>query len=120
MPDAVRFDGGALTFQADRAEHALDRGTARGLHLGLEHLLGVSNQRVPIEYGDLERSGVVSMSEDGDVGAVSYNTEYAVRQHEELDWVHDAGRQAKFLESAATDEAETVADIIAAELRGEL
>lgn len=99
---------------ADPADVIRDA-AARGLGMALEHILTVSNQRVPIEEGVLERSGAVS--QDGLVGAVSYDTPYAVVQHEDLTLNHDAGRQAKYLESALTGERDTVAKIIAEQIR---
>ena len=32
------------------------------------------------------------------MAAVSYDTPYAIRQHEDLSYKHDAGRKAKYLE----------------------
>lgn len=95
-------------------------GAVRGLRLAAEHVLGVSRQRVPIEEGTLERSGVAQVDEASLTAAVSYDTPYAVRQHEDLTLRHDEGRTAKYLESALEDEADTVRDIIAAEIRRSL
>ncbi|MEU2111823.1 hypothetical protein [Streptomyces sp. NPDC019507] len=78
------------------------RVAARGLVKALEHGLKVSNQRVPLDEGTLERSGKVSV--DGLNGTISYDTPYAVRQHEETTWRHAPGRQAKYLESAMNSE----------------
>lgn len=86
-------------------------GAETGLRMAAEHVLGVSRTRVPIEEGTLERSGAATT--DGLVAAVAYDTPYAARQHEELDWQHDPGRQAKYLESAANDSQAEVAAIIA-------
>ncbi len=73
-------------------------GAARGLFLGAEHVLEESRRLVPIEEGTLERSGLASVDEGQLRAAVSYDTVYACRQHEEMSWSHDAGRQAKYLE----------------------
>ena len=35
---------------------------------------------------------------DGTQGAVFYDTDYAIRQHEELNYRHAEGRTAKYLE----------------------
>lgn len=90
---------------------------ANGLFLGTEHVLQVSNSQVPIEEATLERSGVASVDDEHLIGAVSYDTEYAVAQHENLEYVHDAGRNAKYLENAFNSERGTVLQIIADELR---
>lgn len=95
-------------------------GAVRGLRLAAEHVLTESRKRVPIEEGTLERSGVATVDESSLTAAVSYDTVYAVRQHEELTWRHDAGRTAKYLEGPLNEQAATCAAIIAAELRRSL
>jgi hypothetical protein len=86
-----------------------------GVELAAEHLLGVSRQRVPIEETTLERSGVAT--QDGLRAAVSYDTVYAVRQHEELTWRHDPGRTAKYLEGPLDEESDVMLEIVAARIR---
>jgi hypothetical protein len=93
---------------------------AEGLGLGAEHLLQVSRERVPLEEGTLERSGVASVDEEALQAGVSYDTVYAVRQHEELDWRHDPGRTAKYLEAPMVEEHDTLVALVGAPLRGEL
>jgi hypothetical protein len=65
-----------------------------------ELLLDESSRLVPIEEGTLQNSG--RTAQDGTTSAVGYGSgpaaPYAVRQHEELGYTHDAGRQAKYLE----------------------
>lgn len=90
---------------------------ARGLALAMEHLLTESRKQVPIEEATLERSGTAVVDEQNLIGAVSYDTEYAVRQHEELAWQHDAGRKAKYLEDPHREEASTMQAIVAAQIR---
>jgi hypothetical protein len=85
--------------------------------VGGEHLLQVSRERVPIEEATLERSGVVSVDESSMTAAVSYDTPYAVRQHEELSYRHDPGRTAKYLEGPLREEKDTILAIIAAQVR---
>lgn len=100
-----------------RLKPDVHRAAAHGLLLGAEHLLQVSRAQVPIEEGTLERSGVASIDEAALTGAVSFDTPYAVRQHEELDYRHDAGRKAKYLEDPLNDERDTVGRIVASEIR---
>lgn len=108
-----------VKWYGDRAKAAVRKGAARGLELGAEHVLEEANRIVPIENGDLERSGVASVDESALQAAVSYDTPYAVRQHEELDYQHDEGRQAKYLETAldAAKADGTVEELIAREVR---
>jgi hypothetical protein len=95
-------------------------GAVKGLKKATEHLLQKSRELVPHEEGTLERSGTASVDEADLRGAVSYDTPYAVRQHEELQWKHDEGRQAKYLEQPMQTEAATMGEIIAAEVRRSL
>jgi hypothetical protein len=100
-------------------EHAIAEAAERAAYLGAEHVLGESTKIVPIEEGTLSRSGRAEAETEGDtaVGAVSYGTPYAVVQHERLDFRHDTGRQAKYLEQPLNAEAEKVKDIAAAQIR---
>lgn len=41
----------------------------------------------------------------------------AVPQHEHLEWRHDEGRTAKYLEGPALEEADTIHALIAAQMR---
>lgn len=91
--------------------------TLRGLGLAAEHLLGAAKAIVPIEEATLERSGVASVDRSSMSASVSFDTPYAVRQHEELTWKHAPGRQAKYLEQPAITERETMLALMAAELR---
>jgi hypothetical protein len=65
-----------------------------------EILLDESSRIVPLAEGILQDSG--RTAQDGTTSAVGPGSgpaaAYAVRQHEELGYTHDAGRQAKYLE----------------------
>ncbi|WKX70048.1 hypothetical protein [Streptomyces sp. XD-27] len=106
----LRWNGAAATA-------AIREAATRGLRIGAEHVLAASRQRVPIEEGTLERSGVTSVDEQQLVAAVSYDTPYAVRVHEDLNARHAPGRTAKYLESVLPEEADTVHALIAAQVR---
>lgn len=108
---------GSINLEA--AVQGVEDGPARkrALLKALEHLLGASRQLVPHEEGTLERSGRVTVLVPGKLGAVVYDTPYAVRQHEELDYQHDPGRTAKYLETPMTTERAVMLALMAAELR---
>lgn len=80
-----------------------------------EHLLSEANKHVPHDDGTLERSG--RASNDGTRGAVSYDTPYAVRQHEDMSLNHDGKGQAKWLEVTMGAERDAVGQIVATALR---
>lgn len=109
-PWKLRLDLGKVTAETREAGR-------RGLLLAAEHVLGVSNQHVPIEEGVLERSGRVTLHPTQAEAVVSYDTPYAVRQHEDMSLKHDAGRSAKYLENALNSERDTVLKIIGNEMR---
>lgn len=100
-------------------EAAIEAASVRAARLSAEHVLSESSRFVPIEEGTLSRSGAASAEMQGDVavGAVSYGTPYAVVQHERLDFKHDPGRQAKYLEGPLHAEASAVRDIAAGQVR---
>lgn len=102
-----------------KKEQQLRDGTNRGLLVAGEHVLGESNAHTPHEEGPLERSGKVTQDEGALTAAVSYNTPYAVRQHEDLTYRHDPGRTAKFLENAFNAERTVLGDIVAEQVRRE-
>ncbi|PSK95770.1 hypothetical protein CLV30_12822 [Haloactinopolyspora alba] len=106
----VKWNGGAVSASMRAAE-------LRGLRLAGEHVLTESRKEVPIEEGTLERSGTVSVDPGSRRAAVSYNTPYAVVQHERMDFHHDEGRSAKYLERPMTTNRGTVRDIIAQQIR---
>ncbi|TKR27181.1 hypothetical protein FA014_01910 [Cellulomonas hominis] len=87
-----------IRWEGATAKEAVRRGTARGLRLAAEHVLAESLQVVPIDDGTLARSGATAVDESGPVAAVSFDTPYAVRQHEDMTLRHTRGRTAKYLE----------------------
>lgn len=88
---------------------------SEGLQRGLEHVLFESRKIVPLDEGTLERSGRVIVN--GLEGAVSYDTVYARRQHEELTWKHKPGRVAKYLEIPMNRERDVVLRLMQVSVR---
>lgn len=97
---------------------ALERGVADAV----QHLLQTARAITPIEEGTLERGSTATTAREGDaiLGAVAFHGPYAARQHEELTWRHDPGRQAKYLEDPMHQEADTMGRIIAQAAKGSL
>lgn len=106
-----------LTFRGDLAARQMRDGAARGVYLAAEHVLGLSNNVVPLDEAELQRSGVASVDEPSLTGMVSYDTPYAIVQHERLDFRHAPGRTAKYLENSLNAARQDVAAIIAAQIR---
>ncbi|WFN91481.1 hypothetical protein [Gordonia sihwensis] len=103
-----------LEWDGDKITAAIEGGAESALTVAGEVLLDESNRRAPIETGALIRSGVVIA--EGTEAAVGYTSVYAARQHEEIGWSHDAGRQAKYLETALTGNADRLEHTIATQL----
>lgn len=105
-------------FRFDGRQQWTSRGrrlAGEGLQRGLEHILGQARRRVPLDEGTLERTGRVVR--DDLTGGVTFDTVYAVRQHEELTWKHLPGRTAKYLEIPMNSEREVVLRLMQVSLR---
>lgn len=93
-------------FDAGPARDLARRVAMQALHDGAEAILTESLKEVPHAEGTLERSGTVTDFPSRNEVYVSYNTPYAVRQHEDLTLRHPdprnplstPGRKAKYLE----------------------
>lgn len=109
-----------IEWHGDKIKGAAREGGVKGLRMAAEHLLTESRKLVPIEEATLERSGTASVDEGQMKAAVAYDTPYAVRQHEELGYRHDKGRQAKYLEQPANAERDKMLAIIAQALKRDL
>lgn len=95
---------------------ALLEDRARALAVGSEFLLTEANLSVPHDDGVLERSG--QASNDGKSrAAVSYDTPYAVRQHEDMTLHHEGKGESKWLENTMSRSSKRVGQIIATALR---
>lgn len=102
------------------AKRILQASGQKGLKKAGLHMLTLSLRIVPLDQGTLFMSGSVDQV-DKDV-AISYDTPYAVRQHEEITYSHQRGRQAKYLESIVQSEAvqEEVLRVLGKELGDKL
>jgi hypothetical protein len=107
VSSGTQWNGGQLTARITAA-------AASGLQTAAEHLLGAARQQAPLETGALRASGRVTV--DGLQAAVSFDTPYAVRQHEELDYQHSDGK-AKYLEGPMSEEHDAMARILSTAMR---
>jgi hypothetical protein len=83
-----------------------------------QYILQEANKTIPIDQGTLQRSGQVTV---GDLEVVvSYDTPYAVRQHEDTRLRHAPGRRAKWLERTLQSEARYITDWLSREIGRQL
>lgn len=106
------------SWNGPQAIRSAQHGLETGVRVAADHLLALSSDVVPIEEGTLQDSGAVTV--EGPVAAVSYDTPYAVKQHEELGYKHDAGRRAKYLEGPLEENRKELQGIIAKQVQNAL
>jgi hypothetical protein len=111
---AVRF---RMIFRGATAERKVLEGARQGLRLAAEHVLTESRAVVPIDEGQLQAYSYALVDETDLTAAVTYDTPYAVRQHEEMSYRHAPGRQAKYLEQPLNASRQAVTNLLAAQLR---
>lgn len=109
-----------LNWYGGQVTREIRAAAADALEIAAEHLKTESQRVVPIEEATLERSAFVDVDAGELRAAVSYDTPYAVKQHEDLTLGHDPGRQAKYLEEPANREAKVIGNIIGREMRRRL
>ena len=75
------------------------------MRIATEDLLGRAVKAAPVDEGTLRASGTATVEVKGDEveGRVTFATPYARRQHEETEWEHPKGGQAKYLEGPLTE-----------------
>lgn len=110
----------ALTFKFDRTgalSPAARTAGARALEDISEDCLREANVTVPIEEGDLARSGTASSDPGTMRAAVGYDTKYAVRQHEDPTLRHNDNRRDHWLERTFEENQARYQDHLADALR---
>lgn len=112
----------SLKWNGDDAYRRTLEGAARGLTRAAKALLAEANTRVPVDSYDLRRSGATHAATPSDlVSAVTYDTPYAVIQHERLDFNHsqseNPGAQAKYLERPAVELHDKLMGVVARDIR---
>lgn len=80
---------------------ALEKAAQDGMRKGGREMLRRARELAPVDDGDLRRSGKVVV--DDMSMSVRFTAPHAVFQHEHLDWEHDGGGGAKFLEIASDE-----------------
>ncbi len=90
---------------------AITEAAQTGIYEAAEALLDQAIEKTPVQDGILRASGMAT--QEGLQAAVSFNTPYAVKQHEELGYQHPGGGEAKYLEKPANSFGPTMESIVA-------
>ncbi len=114
------FDTREIKQRLKRAGKQMTEAARMGVMDGGQLVLQRSTDVVPHEYGDLEDSGRVRLDpRKSSINAiVSYDTPYAVEQHENLHFRHNHGRQAKYLEKPLNGSGRDVRKLIVNRMNG--
>lgn len=91
-----------------------DEGVTKALQALTEAVLAEANKTVPLEEGTLQRSGQAEA--EGKEAQVSYDTPYAVVQHEDPHLRHDPGRRDHWLEQAVEERKSEWAELVRSEM----
>lgn len=98
---AGRWDTSQVEARLRAFERDVRKAALQGCEDAADELLTRASELVPLEEGTLLRSGKVVTGSTG--AAVGFGSggasDYAVPQHERLDFRHDNGRQPKYLET---------------------
>lgn len=105
------------TWKSAAAGKAIRGAVVLGLRKWAEYVLQQSREIVPLDEATLERSGVASVDERELEAAVSYDTPYAVVQHENMEYRHAPGRTAKYLERPWFASQELALGLVGKEIR---
>jgi len=98
---AVKLDSKELDRQLANALKRNPKVTANTVKAIALDLQGKSAKLAPVDTGDLRNNCNADLSKakgNNPSATVGYSLPYALRQHEELDYNHPKGGQAKFLE----------------------
>lgn len=90
-----------MRWYGNEVQQQLRKAAADGLLEAAEELLQLSQQEVPHQEGVLQMSGETDVDRQALRATVSYDTPYAVKQHEDRTLSHPNGRKAKYLEDPA-------------------
>lgn len=99
------------------AQRAVRRACEAAVAEAAEALLTDTTPRVPLDEGPLAQSGRVTHDPASLTSAVSYDTPYAVVQHEDTTLNHPQQGEAKFLERTMNERARAYGARMAARVR---
>lgn len=106
-----------LTWRGDHISRYTHYAALEGMRLAAEHLLAESKKQCPIDERTLQQSAHITPTPNPHTIAVSYDTKYACRQHEELHYRHPKSGKAKYLEDPGKTEEPLMRQLFATHLK---
>ena len=103
-----------LDWRGQQVANDIKQALSHALYGGGEIVRQEAAQRAPKDKGTLRLSAKTTV--DGNKAAVSFNTKYAARQHEEVGYHHAEG-EAKYLENAVTAKRQDFLNHVAEQVR---
>lgn len=88
-----------LKWRGEEVERLIRETAFQAIRDGAEAILTEAIDETPIDTGTLRRSGTVTEAPQENAVYISFNTPYAVKQHEDLTLKHPRGGKAKYLET---------------------
>jgi len=105
-------------WEGDRVTRAVGAAAARGVNRAAAELKALSVPLAPIRDGILRGSAAIREANDAHAEAMLvFDTPYAAKQHEETEYNHPQGGQAKYVEEPLAENAGRLQGIIAKEIR---
>ena len=95
------------TWRGDQIRGAVERAAKKGLRQAGEHVLEEANRTIPHQTGHMAGTGRATEF-PGLMVIVSYDTPYALKQHEDTRLRHAPGRRAKWLERTLDEQRRAV------------
>ena len=108
--------GHKLTWNGTAVKRLIEAAGTRGLREGNRQIRQTSQDRVPVQTGDLK--GSLRHETSGLTSRITYTDSKAAAAHENLHHrTYRNGKQSKFLESAARDKRDEVLEAVADSIR---
>lgn len=79
-------------------EEEITKAAIKGMKVTAQNILGESKKIVPVDTHTLQESGHIKTDTIKQITTISYNTPYALKQHEDPNLNHPKGGEAKYLE----------------------
>ena len=107
-------------WRGEEAERLIRETAFRAILDGAEVILTEAIDEAPFKSGTLRRSGTVTEAPQDNAVYISFNTPYAVKQHEDLTLKHPRGGKAKYLEDPFKRNAKKVERLVALRVKAAL